>query len=763
MQRRWIDPSQVPLSTELLELVGNNRLLAQALQRRGLDEPARVRAFLDPEWYTPSPPEALPDLEHAAERLLAAIRGQETILVWGDFDVDGQTATTLLVSALRRLGGQVQYYIPVRERESHGVHLPSLEKCLAGAPRVLLTCDTGITAHAALAYARQRGLSVLVTDHHDLPPELPEAEAIVNPKRLPPGHPLGTLPGVGVAYKLAEALYERSGIASESAALLDLAALGIVADVATLSGDTRYLLQRGLAELRHTERLGLRILMEQAELNPAGLSEEHIGFVIGPRLNALGRLGDANPIVEFFTTQDRTRATLFALELEGLNARRQMLTDQILHAALAQIEKDPSLLDLQALVLAHPSWPGGVIGIVASRLVELYHKPVILLTTPPGEAARGSARSIEGVNISQAIASQANLLYGFGGHPMAAGLSLAMENIPAFRQGLSDEVGRQLAAAHIEPTLAIDAWLALAEINLELVKDIERLSPFGAGNPPLTLASRSLEVESVRQVGRGGEHRLVNVSDESGRSQQVIWWQSAGLETPQGRFDLAYSLHAHSFQGQQAVQVVWQEARPVPGQAIVIPQPQIILVDHRDQAFPLPILQQLVQADVQVWCEAGSPTGIPSRDRLGLETSPELAIWSLPPGRAELRLALQAAQPRKLYLFAHDPGMDDMEAFLKRLAGLVKYALKQHAGQVELEQLAAATAQRVFTAQAGCLWLMQRGLVQVSFEGNRACFQPGIPDAQVDTAATEGVLKSLLAESAAFRLYYRRAALESLL
>jgi single-stranded-DNA-specific exonuclease len=309
----------------------------------------------------------------------------------------------------------------VRARESHGINLPVLEQLINQGVELLLTCDTGISAHEALDYAQSRAVPVLVTDHHDLPPSLPNALALVNPKRLPEDHPLATLPGVGVAYKLAEELYRRAGRPEASAALLDLVALGIVADLALLSGETRYLLQCGLQALRQTRRLGLQAMLELAEIAPQNLAEEHISFVLGPRLNALGRLADANRAIELLTTQDMGRARILALELEGLNAERKLLTDQVFQAAQAQIEADRSLLDEAALVLAHPAWPGGVVGIVASRLVEYYHRPVVLLSAPPGQLARGSARSVEGINITAAIAANQRLLNGFGGHPMAAG------------------------------------------------------------------------------------------------------------------------------------------------------------------------------------------------------------------------------------------------------------------------------------------------------------------------------------------------------
>ncbi len=277
--------------------------------------------------------------------------------------------------------------------ESHGINIPHLQEILDHGAKLILTCDTGITAHEAVEVARTRGVDMIITDHHDLPESLPPAVAIVNPKLLPEEHPLATLSGSGVAYKLSEELFARFGRSNEAARQLDLASLGLVADLARLTGDARYLVQRGLEALRNTSRLGLQIIMEMAELVPAALTEEHIGFVIGPRLNALGRLGDANPAVDLLTTTDAVRARVLATQLEGLNAQRQLLCSQVTRAAEAQLQADPALLTKPVLVLGHPSWPGGVVGIVASRLVERYRKPAILFSTPAGEPAHGSARS----------------------------------------------------------------------------------------------------------------------------------------------------------------------------------------------------------------------------------------------------------------------------------------------------------------------------------------------------------------------------------
>ena len=346
MTRPWLPPSDILVSATLAAAVGGHPLVAQTLARCGVMTPAAAVAFLDPDTYIPTPPEALPGMARAVSRLWRAIRSGEPICVWGDFDVDGQTATALLAGTLADLGAQVSYHVPVRESASHGVDLPNLKQVIATGARLILTCDTGITAHEAAGYARGQGVDMVITDHHELGASLPAATAVINPKLLDSrDHPLADLPGVGVAYKLAEALYERARRPGDAARHLDLVALGIVADLALQRGDTRYLLQRGLAALRTTERPGLVGLMEKAELDPTWLSEEHIGFVLGPRLNAAGRLADANACVDLLTTGDIGRARILAADLEALNARRKLLCNQVEQGAEAQIARDPSLLE----------------------------------------------------------------------------------------------------------------------------------------------------------------------------------------------------------------------------------------------------------------------------------------------------------------------------------------------------------------------------------------------------------------------------------
>ncbi len=750
----WLDPQPVNVPSDLAQAVGGHPILAEALVRRGILTPEAAHAFLDPAAYAPALPADLPDVDRAVERLRQAIYRRERIAIWGDFDADGQTATALLLETLRALGANVTFYVPGRD-EGHGLHQAGLERLIAAGARLILTCDTGVTAHAAIDRVHRLGAEVIVTDHHTPADRLPAALAVINPHRLPPGHPLGTLTGVGVAYMLARALSPT--VADRT---LDLVALGTVADVGELTGDNRYLVQRGLEALRHTGRPGLLAVYEAAGLRPEGLTEEHIGYVLGPRLNALGRLADAADGVELLTTADLVRARTLATEVEGLNAQRQWLTKQVTDAALAQIDRDPALLnDYQALVLSSPTWPTGVIGIVAGRLAERFGKPVALIAARPGQVAWGSARSVPGVDLIAALGECAYLLKSFGGHAGAAGFSLEAEHIPELRAALSRAVAAPMEAAP-PPTLIVDAYVELPDLTLDLVAQINRLAPFGRGNPPLILAVRDLRLLSEATIGRTGEHRRVTVEDADGRTQTVFWWQGADWPLPQGRFDLALTLRASDYRGLPEVQVEWLTARerqPDAGQVAISP-PTIAVHDYRFADNAEAELHKLIaQGDIQVWAEGDGPRGVETRMRQQLTPGRRLAIWTLPPGPRELRAVLDRVQPAVVILFAHDPGLDEAEAFLQRLAGLVKYALQAKGGQVDLEAVAAHLAHRVGTVRAGLEWLAAVGQVVVVEQANNAWrLAPG--SGQRDAPAIEAArarLDALLAETAAFRAYLR--------
>ena len=762
---RWKEPPSTFLPAPLPDL---NPLVAQTLLRRGFTTPEAARAFLDPEAYSPAPPAELPGLPVAAERIERAIRAREPVCVWGDFDVDGQTSTTVLVQTLSALGADVTYHIPVRESESHGINILHLKEVIDQGAKLILTCDTGVTAHEAVDYAETRHVDMVITDHHDLPESLPQAVSVVNPKLLPPEHPLASLAGVGVAYKLAEELFARFPSKSSSpTTLLDLVALGLVADLAILKGDTRYLVQKGLAALRSTQRLGLQIMMEMAELIPANLTEEHIGFVLGPRLNALGRLGDANPVVELLTTNSSARARVLAAQLENYNAQRQLLCNQVTQAAEAQLRADPTLLENPVLVLGHPSWPGGVVGIVASRLVDRYHKPAILFSTPSNEPARGSARSVEGLNITTAIANQKDLLINFGGHPMAAGLALEQGRLAEFSRRLFRTVEKMLGkAVREEPELGIDSWLALSDITPDLAIALESLAPFGPGNEKIILATNNLAIKTVTPIGRNKEHLKLTITDETGNMASVLWWNGAGETPPEGKFDLAYTIRATDWRGTSQVQMEFVDFRVIETPLVEIRSQIKEIIDFRKVIDPLTLLPTFQdQPSTLVWTEAEAKKEVGGKDRNELEQAENLVIWTIPPSPEELQVALETVQPKIVTLVGAHPPLESIDTFLARLTGLLKYAITHRTGKVTFTELAAATAQRRITVEHGLNWLITRGTINlVHQEGNQLWVTSGKTFNDPGKATSLwGEVQALLSETAAYREHFKHAKKDMLL
>ena len=540
---------------------------------------------------------------------------------------------------------------------------------------------------------------------------------------------------------------------------MDLVALGLIADVALLKDETRSLAQKGIQALRNTKRLGLKVMAEFSGTNLETLTEETIGFTFAPRLNALGRLGDANPAVELLLTQDPMRARILAAGIEGLNTQRRLLTSQVYAAAEAQLRENPSLLTGPAIILSHRDWPGGVVGIVANKLVERYHKPAILLTESGDGILRGSARSIEGLHITEAIAANRDLLINFGGHPMAAGLSMQADKLNAFKKGLGKAMEKQLGKIAVEePSLQIDAWLKLNEVNFGFANALESLAPFGAGNPELILATRNLTLKSVKVIGRTKEHRRIVVADESGAEKDLLWWNSADEEIPdaESKIDVAYSLRANTYRGQKQLMLQFQELRIINEQPIEIRKPKIQLRDLRLQPSTFNS-----HVSTLIWAEGNDKAK--GKSRFDLYPADELTIFTTPPSTLELRVALEVVKPKIIYLFGISPAAEKTDEFLSRLAGMAKFAINQRSGVIKISELATATAQREATIRIGLEWLGAGGHLKVEEENGELnlAIGDGISNPYLQRELYIAI-KGLLEEAAAYRNHFTRADVESL-
>jgi single-stranded-DNA-specific exonuclease len=481
---------------------GLSPLIAQLLYNRGISQPAQLEAFLSGDKRLAGDPSQLPDIEPAVGRIYRALLSGETIAIYGDFDADGITGTAILVRGLTKLGGKTVPYIPHRLTEGYGLNVTALENLHKQGVSLVITVDCGITALNEVERARRLGLDVIITDHHSPLPEMPPAMAIINPKRADSGYGFAELTGAGVALKLLQALFQNLGKEGQLAELMDLAAIGTVADIAPLSGENRYLVKEGLKLMNANPRLGLGEIISQAGLKPGNLNAESISWSIAPRLNAAGRLAHAMTSYKLLMTESPQEARDLASWLEEKNSERQRLTTRVLATAREQVVAQ-GIKPL--LVAADKEYPLGIAGLVAGRLAEEFYRPTIVVRT--GEkVSSGSGRSIPEFNIIKALTQCRQLLSHFGGHSQAAGFTLPTQNLPQLQEHLLKLATEQLADADLRPQLDIDARVALPSLSGDTFSTIQQLAPFGRGNPSPTFLSQRTEVIDCRTMGNGAEH-----------------------------------------------------------------------------------------------------------------------------------------------------------------------------------------------------------------------------------------------------------------
>lgn len=535
---RWI--LKPPAPQDYLSALEHLPLVArQLLFNRGI-EPAAVTQFFKPDYAVLPDPSILDGTAEAAEHILAAIKKNERIVVHGDYDADGVTAAAILYEALVRLGARVDVFIPDRYVEGYGVALETLTKLYQAGTNLVITVDCGISSAGEIAKARKAGLKVIVTDHHLPPAVIPEAEAVVNPNLPGSSYPEKGLTGAGVAFKVAQAVLQRSNLSAKAVEqtekwLLDLVAIGTVADMAPLIGENRVLVSYGLLVLRKTRRPGLRQLVARAGLPLSGLDAGSIGFCIAPRLNAAGRLAHAHSAFKLLVTKDEAEAERLSTELSELNSKRQEMTNAAVGQAKSSLAEAP-----EDIVFLEGDWIHGVIGLIAGQLAREYKRPVIVLERGP-RLSRGSARSVAAMNMVDALAANKELLQSFGGHAAAAGFTVPNENIAKLRESLI-AFARQAGALAARPELALDAALEHQDVTLETAEQLGQFSPFGSGNQRPQLFLPAVEVLAADIVGKDRRHAKFRFRLRDGRILPGIGFGLAARlsEIKAGaRFDLA--------------------------------------------------------------------------------------------------------------------------------------------------------------------------------------------------------------------------------
>ena len=565
MPTKWRAPSEDAAAQRTLAAsTGLSALLCQLLINRGLSDADEAQAFLRPSLYDLEDPYRLYGMDRAIERLLQAFRNRDAMVVYGDYDVDGVTATALLLTFFRELGLDVPYYIPDRSSEGYGLNVAAMRQLAAEGVRLVITVDCGITAVEEVAVARQLGVDTIITDHHQPPDALPEAYALLNPHQPACRYPNKHLCGVGVVFKLLTALRaacRKAGLFADRLPNLkrhlDLVTLGTIADVTPIRDENRIIVAHGLGEIERTRKLGLQALrrVSRREGKPADAGE--VGFHLAPRINATGRLGSAAQSVALLTSVDPHEANELAQALDRVNQERRNMQRAIEAAAHERIARQYGPEPPAAIVLGDPAWHHGIVGIVAARIAEEYHRPTFLLQVQDG-VARGSGRSIPAFDLYEGLQHCAQWLQRFGGHKYAAGLTMDAAHIPHLQEQLIRYADDVLDPDDLEPTLELDAVVPLRDITLDFVEQLEALAPYGAGNPTPVLGAYDVRIAStVRRLGEEGQHAKFQVRQESAKLEVIAFQQADLVQSfaPETPLDIAFTPLLNTWQGRYNVEL----------------------------------------------------------------------------------------------------------------------------------------------------------------------------------------------------------------
>jgi single-stranded-DNA-specific exonuclease len=538
---RWNAPELTEVPAGLADY---DFVTAQLLMQRGITDRPSAEAFLHPELKDLSDPSLMKDLDKAVERIQHAITNKEWIVVYGDYDVDGVTSATVLTSALKSLGAKASVYLPERLKEGYGLNSEAVRQIKLDGADLLITVDNGTTSVDDIALANSLGLQVIVIDHHQIPDKLPEALALINPKLSDSEYPFREMAAVGVTYSIVRKLVGDT----EAQQYLDLVALGTIADIVPLLSDNRILAVHGLKELNQTKRVGLQALIEVAGLKGQELDVYHVGFQLGPRLNAAGRLDHARLAFDLLNATDREAAAKLARELNDLNVRRQEMTDQMLKAAM---EREREFIEQKVIVVGDTNWSIGVAGIVASRLVEQYARPALVFEFQP-EVCKGSCRSVDGVHIVELLKKVESTIDHFGGHAKAAGLSVKQEKFKEFKTELEKVALREISDEELRPMLNVAVWVDMSLATPQLLEIIQRFAPFGFGNSLPIVGVANAKLFAYELFGPSSRHLRLTFMDEAGNQLQVVAWDGWEMTfdiKANNVYDVAFTMGVSTWQG----------------------------------------------------------------------------------------------------------------------------------------------------------------------------------------------------------------------
>ncbi|MDX1976121.1 MAG: single-stranded-DNA-specific exonuclease RecJ [Pseudanabaenaceae cyanobacterium bins.68] len=645
--------------------------LAQFLINRGIDSPGAAADFLCPPTHPPDPKQEFPDLIPSLDCLERVRDLGQTVAICGDYDVDGMTSTALLLRTFKALQIQADYLIPSRMTEGYGINARMVQELHAQGVALIITVDNGISAHGAVSLAKELGMGVIITDHHELPEILPPADGILNPKQISPDSVYYAIAGVGVAYILGTELAKRCGRPDLEPILLELFTLGTIADLAMLTGINRQLLQRGLKLLANSQIPGIQALKQVAGINDNEVKPDAIGFSLGPRINAVGRIGDPTIVIDLLTTSDLGIALEKAMQCEQLNRDRQQLCTEIEQQAIAQVEAQIQAQTLvlerdRLILLVSPHWHHGVIGIVASRLVERFGAPVFMCAQED-QAIRSSVRGIPEFHVFEALQTCDHLLDKYGGHAMAGGFSTQAERLPELHQTLIQFAQTHLTPEQVCPAIAIDLALSLSQVSPSLYAQIERLQPCGIGNPVPTFASYSVQITSQNLFGKTKDHLSLWLDRGDGRKIKAIAWRWRDYYPLPPVVDIAYRLHQ-----KQEYNETYLELELL---GVKTPwQPQ--LLEQHAPPYPHPVqwqqldLSAAIATPVLIYGQDPPLDLFPDADRdRPQKTYQSLVLWQIPPSPAHLNWLLHLGKPQQIQVNLKFPPIPSPRQILALIQG----------------------------------------------------------------------------------------------
>ena len=689
-------------------------LIDRLLYARGIEKDEDIQEFLNPLEMKLTHPNVFTDMTKAVERLSKAIDNQEKIVIHGDFDADGVTSTSLLYKTFKYLGADVNYFIPDREKEGHGFDTKALVKIMTSIkPKVIISCDCGISDIDAVNFLNSFKIDVIITDHHEAPEVLPNAFAIINPKApnaldetLSTKQIIGlsSLAGVGVAFKVAQALLEKYGKTEFVFEILPFVAVGTVADVVPLVGENRYFVTKGLELISNGKHWGLTKLLESAGYKPSnGITSEQIAFGIAPRINASGRLDSVDAALKVLISDNKQEIQMAITELENFNKIRQTLCQETFMEADAMFQAENTRQP--AIILFKPDWHVGIVGIVASKLVEKYYKPTFLMTySEETKQIRCSARSIEGVHLYDVINANAELFDGFGGHSLAAGLAFSPEktSFELVKTALNKTIKECLNGKELKPFINIDLDLRPEDIDLELVEEISMLEPFGASNPRPIFSLKNLKIKEKRLMGENKDHlRLTGVIN--GTSEfNCIWWQKGDISLVNGdTFDVAFHPQKNEFNGNTSIQLIvddiHSEFLKEENENII---DKIKIYDHRKKTDILPLVNDYVKnskGNIKIFAESKSVldklrpfSSLFSNtfSRNNPQCCDGLMFFDYPADKQTFDYILKQTSPKAIHFMNYDIKFFEEKDFLKTVYGMLKFAAHNNGGKVELQRFA---------------------------------------------------------------------------